>query len=166
MASTMVAVGLTLAAAGFAGRYAMQAMKHMEPQVKLALEASKSAFGSGYYRGGFEPKMTRREASLILGISPTANKNKIREAHRKLMILNHPDRVSILQLTEAVLAEGGVVGLAHAVHDCGVFISAATTGASATIGVHLGVTGIRVRRLIRLSVVQQTVWVYIWIFQD
>lgn len=24
--------------------------------------------------------------------SPTANKNKIREAHRKLMILNHPDR--------------------------------------------------------------------------
>uniref|UniRef100_A0A8C1SU61 Mitochondrial import inner membrane translocase subunit TIM14 n=1 Tax=Cyprinus carpio TaxID=7962 RepID=A0A8C1SU61_CYPCA len=92
IASTMVALGLTLAAAGFAGRYAMQAMKHMEPQVKLALEASKSAFGSGYYRGGFEPKMTRREASLILGISPTANKNKIREAHRKLMILNHPDR--------------------------------------------------------------------------
>ncbi|XP_067271027.1 mitochondrial import inner membrane translocase subunit TIM14 [Pseudorasbora parva] len=92
MASTMVAVGLTLAAAGFAGRYAMQAMKHMEPQVKQALEASKSAFGSGYYRGGFDPKMTRREASLILGISPTANKNKIREAHRKLMILNHPDR--------------------------------------------------------------------------
>uniref|UniRef100_A0A8C1EGH9 Mitochondrial import inner membrane translocase subunit TIM14 n=1 Tax=Cyprinus carpio carpio TaxID=630221 RepID=A0A8C1EGH9_CYPCA len=96
MASTMVAVGLTLAAAGFAGRYAMQAMKHMEPQVKLALEASKSAFGSGYYRGGFEPKMTRREASLILGISPTANKNKIREAHRKLMILNHPDRGVLL----------------------------------------------------------------------
>ncbi|KAA0712465.1 Mitochondrial import inner membrane translocase subunit TIM14 [Triplophysa tibetana] len=92
MTSTMVAVGLTLAAAGFAGRYAMQAMKHMEPQVKQALEASKSAFGNGYYRGGFDPKMNRREASLILGISPTANKIKIREAHRKLMILNHPDR--------------------------------------------------------------------------
>ncbi|CAM4653606.1 unnamed protein product [Leuciscus chuanchicus] len=81
-ASTMVAVGITLAAAGFAGRYAMQAMKHMEPQ----------AFGSGYYRGGFEPKMNRREASLILGVSPTANKTKITQAHRKLMILNHPDR--------------------------------------------------------------------------
>uniref|UniRef100_A0A672SQU6 Mitochondrial import inner membrane translocase subunit TIM14 n=1 Tax=Sinocyclocheilus grahami TaxID=75366 RepID=A0A672SQU6_SINGR len=27
-----------------------------------------------------------------LSFSPTANKNKIREAHRKLMILNHPDR--------------------------------------------------------------------------
>ncbi|XP_029563068.1 mitochondrial import inner membrane translocase subunit TIM14 isoform X2 [Salmo trutta] len=89
----MVAVGLTLAAAGFAGRYAMQAMKHMEPQMKQAMQSfPKSAFGGGYYRGGFDPKMNKREASLVLGVSPTANKTKIREAHRKLMILNHPDR--------------------------------------------------------------------------
>ncbi|XP_072515918.1 mitochondrial import inner membrane translocase subunit TIM14 [Salminus brasiliensis] len=93
MASTAVAVGLALAAAGFAGRYAVKAMRQMEPQVKQALQAfPKSAFGSGYYRGGFEPKMTKREAALVLGVSPTANKSKIREAHRKLMILNHPDR--------------------------------------------------------------------------
>ncbi|KAM8745804.1 mitochondrial import inner membrane translocase subunit TIM14 [Acanthopagrus schlegelii] len=93
MASSMVAVGLALAAAGFAGRYALQAMKQMEPQVKQALMSfPKTTFGGGYYRGGFEPKMNKREASLILGVSPTANKNKIREAHRKLMILNHPDR--------------------------------------------------------------------------
>lgn len=26
------------------------------------------AFGGGYYRGGFEPKMTKREAALILGV--------------------------------------------------------------------------------------------------
>ncbi|XP_063057945.1 mitochondrial import inner membrane translocase subunit TIM14 isoform X1 [Engraulis encrasicolus] len=92
MASSMVAVGLTLAAAGFAGRYAMQAMKHMEPQVKQAMKSFPQAFGSGFYKGGFEPKMTKREATLVLGVSPTANKTKIREAHRKLMILNHPDR--------------------------------------------------------------------------
>ncbi|XP_023688663.1 mitochondrial import inner membrane translocase subunit TIM14 [Paramormyrops kingsleyae] len=93
MAGTVVAVGLALAAAGFAGRYAVQAMRHMEPQVKQALHhLPKSAFGSGYYRGGFEPKMTKREASLVLGVSPTANKMKIREAHRKIMVLNHPDR--------------------------------------------------------------------------
>eukprot|EP00064_Thunnus_orientalis_P016036 superscaffoldBa00003092_g16099 len=89
----MVAVGLALAAAGFAGRYAMQAFKQMEPQVKQALQSFPTAsFGGGYYKGGFETKMNKREAALVLGISPTANRNKIREAHRKLMILNHPDR--------------------------------------------------------------------------
>ncbi|KAK2496630.1 hypothetical protein MC885_004023, partial [Smutsia gigantea] len=81
-ASTVVAVGLTIAAAGFAGRYVLQAMKHMEPQ----------AFSGAYYRGGFEPKMTKREAALILGVSPTANKGKIRDAHRRIMLLNHPDK--------------------------------------------------------------------------
>ncbi|KAG6939177.1 DnaJ heat shock protein family (Hsp40) member C19, partial [Chelydra serpentina] len=91
-ASTVIAVGLTIAAAGFAGRYALQAMKQMEPQVKQALQSlPKSAF-SGYYRGGFDPKMTKREAALILGVSPTANKGKIREAHRRIMLLNHPDK--------------------------------------------------------------------------
>uniref|UniRef100_A0A4W5P697 DnaJ (Hsp40) homolog, subfamily C, member 19 n=1 Tax=Hucho hucho TaxID=62062 RepID=A0A4W5P697_9TELE len=65
----MVAVGLTLAAAGFVGRYAMQAMKHMEPQMKQAMHSfPKSAFGGGYYRGGFDPKMNKREASLVLGV--------------------------------------------------------------------------------------------------
>ncbi|XP_061709432.1 mitochondrial import inner membrane translocase subunit TIM14 isoform X2 [Cydia pomonella] len=47
---------------------------------------------SKYYKGGFEQKMTKREAALILGVSPTANKTKIRDAHRKIMLLNHPDR--------------------------------------------------------------------------
>ena len=32
-----------------------------------------------YYKGGFETKMSRREASLILGVSPNANKIKIKE---------------------------------------------------------------------------------------
>ncbi len=26
------------------------------------------AFGGGYYRGGFEPKMNKREAALVLGV--------------------------------------------------------------------------------------------------
>uniref|UniRef100_A0A2K6SEH0 Mitochondrial import inner membrane translocase subunit TIM14 n=1 Tax=Saimiri boliviensis boliviensis TaxID=39432 RepID=A0A2K6SEH0_SAIBB len=93
MASTMVAVGLTIAAAGFAGRYVLKAMKHMEPQGKQGFQSlPKSAFSGGYYRGGFEPKMTKREAALILGVSPTANKGKIRDAHRRIMLLNHPDK--------------------------------------------------------------------------
>ena len=83
-----------------------------------------------FYKGGFEDKMSKREAALILGVrcgraltrgcrlraensrltrwrwrfiappplarlSPcreTANKAKIKEVHRRMMILNHPDR--------------------------------------------------------------------------
>lgn len=36
--------------------------------------------------------MTKREAGLVLGISPSANKVKVREAHRRIMLINHPDR--------------------------------------------------------------------------
>lgn len=32
---------------------------------------------SKYYRGGFESKMSKREAALILGISPTSQKTKV-----------------------------------------------------------------------------------------
>ena len=58
---------------------------------------NKTAFTSGpqvigrYHQGGFEDKMTRREASLILGVRETAEEKKILDAHKKLMILNHPD---------------------------------------------------------------------------
>ncbi|KAB0384853.1 hypothetical protein FD755_006770 [Muntiacus reevesi] len=70
MASAVVAVGLTVAAAGFAGHYSLQAMKHMEPQVKQVFQSLlKSAFSDTNYRGGFEPQMTKWEAALILGVS-------------------------------------------------------------------------------------------------
>ena len=35
--------------------------------------------------------MTKREAALILSIRESSNKTKVREAHRRLMMLNHPD---------------------------------------------------------------------------
>lgn len=47
---------------------------------------------SKYYRGGFDPKMNKREAALILGVSPTATKLKVKDAHKRIMLLNHPDR--------------------------------------------------------------------------
>ncbi|KAL7025829.1 hypothetical protein ACKWTF_013655 [Chironomus riparius] len=53
---------------------------------------SESLSSSKYYRGGFEPKMSKREASLILGVSPSASKIKVKDAHKKIMLLNHPDR--------------------------------------------------------------------------
>lgn len=35
--------------------------------------------------------MTRREAALILGLRESATAEKVKEAHRKVMIANHPD---------------------------------------------------------------------------
>lgn len=35
--------------------------------------------------------MTRREAALILGVREGAPEEKIKEAHRRIMIANHPD---------------------------------------------------------------------------
>ena len=45
-----------------------------------------------YYKGGFEPRMNKGEASLILGVSPTTNKLKVKEQFKKVMCANHPDR--------------------------------------------------------------------------
>ena len=47
--------------------------------------------GTKYYEGGFEDKITRKEAALILGVRESSAPKRIKEAHRKLLILNHPD---------------------------------------------------------------------------
>ena len=47
--------------------------------------------GAKYYEGGFEEQMTRKEAALILGVRESSASKRIKEAHRKLLILNHPD---------------------------------------------------------------------------
>uniref|UniRef100_A0A8C5VCF8 Mitochondrial import inner membrane translocase subunit TIM14 n=1 Tax=Microcebus murinus TaxID=30608 RepID=A0A8C5VCF8_MICMU len=73
--------------------YVLQAMKHTELQVKQVFQnLPKPGLGGGYCRGGFEPKMTKLEAALILGVSPTANKEKIRDAHGRIILLNQPDK--------------------------------------------------------------------------
>ncbi|CAB9506016.1 DnaJ homolog subfamily C member 15 [Seminavis robusta] len=47
--------------------------------------------GAKYYEGGFEETMTRREAALILGVRESSPASRIKDAHRKLLVLNHPD---------------------------------------------------------------------------
>nr|XP_020745162.1 dnaJ homolog subfamily C member 15 isoform X2 [Odocoileus virginianus texanus] len=91
-ARSLIAVGLGIAALGFAGRYAFQIWKPLGQVITETAKKISTPSFSSYYRGGFEQKMSRREASLILGVSPSASKAKIRAAHRRIMILNHPDK--------------------------------------------------------------------------
>ncbi|XP_043851594.1 dnaJ homolog subfamily C member 15 [Dromiciops gliroides] len=92
LARTLIAVGLGVAAFAFAGRCAFQIWKPVEQIITETAKKIQPFSLSSYYKGGFEQKMSRREASLILGISPSAGKAKIRTAHRRIMILNHPDK--------------------------------------------------------------------------
>jgi hypothetical protein len=43
------------------------------------------------WKSGFENPMTNREAALILGVRENSKPEQIAAAHRKLMLLNHPD---------------------------------------------------------------------------
>ncbi|KAL8796873.1 MAG: hypothetical protein Q9195_000956 [Heterodermia aff. obscurata] len=86
--TTVLAVGLGVAAAAFFGRAGLVALRKYRGGVTGA-----GSLGRAYYKGGFEPKMNRREAALILQLNErTLTKEKIRKNHRQLMLLNHPDR--------------------------------------------------------------------------
>jgi len=49
-------------------------------------------FAKTFYDGGFEEKMSKREAALILGVRESATVERIKDCHRKILLLNHPDR--------------------------------------------------------------------------
>lgn len=79
------AIALGLGAAAFFGRAGLVALRRSGK--------AGSALGRSYYKGGFEPKMTRKEAALILEMPERGiTKELLRKKHRALMLLNHPDR--------------------------------------------------------------------------
>ena len=64
----------------------------MSRQICSAFSFGSTWFAKSFYDGGFEDKMTRREAALILGIRESATVDRIKESYRKLLPLNHPDK--------------------------------------------------------------------------
>ncbi len=86
---TPLLVGLGVGAAALTAAYAIKAAEAYQER-KQSGKPIVSAF-RGYYDGGFEDPMTRREAALILGVRESATKERIQEAHRRLLMLNHPD---------------------------------------------------------------------------
>ena len=63
MTSLMLA-GLGIAGAALGARILMGSFKQIQ---KTATQLPKSPLFTSYYKGGFEPKMTKREAGLVLG---------------------------------------------------------------------------------------------------
>ncbi|XP_029718812.2 mitochondrial import inner membrane translocase subunit TIM14 [Aedes albopictus] len=97
MTGSIILAGLGLAALGFGGRALLRQMPNAASKMQEAIQSlpkfdAESMANSKYYRGGFDPKMNKREAALILGVSPSASKLKIKDAHKRIMLLNHPDR--------------------------------------------------------------------------
>jgi len=90
--SGLILAGIGIAGFGFAGRYILRYGKLAGQGLSQTIGSLPEGTFSKYYRGGFEPKMSKREASLILGVSPSASRLKIKEAHKRIMLLNHPDR--------------------------------------------------------------------------
>ena len=90
MAST-VAIGFGVALTAFLGRAGLVALRRYRNPSQF------SSLGKAFYKGGFEQKMTKKEASLILELNERTLrggdwKEKLRKRHREVMLLNHPDR--------------------------------------------------------------------------
>ena len=106
-----VTMGLGLAVLGYGGRYITRYWFWMwkkfinifrtTPQLVTKLESVTRALNfqlpkfdmkawenSKYHKGGFQERMTKREASSILGISPNADAKKISNAHKRVNLLH------------------------------------------------------------------------------
>ncbi|XP_038689968.1 mitochondrial import inner membrane translocase subunit TIM14-2-like [Tripterygium wilfordii] len=84
MVAPLIAAGFAVAGAAYLGKHsilAWQAFKAGPPKVLTRK----------FYEGGFQPVMNKREAALILGVRERDAAEKIKEAHRRVMIANHPD---------------------------------------------------------------------------
>ncbi|KAJ3027839.1 UNVERIFIED_CONTAM: hypothetical protein HDU68_002984 [Siphonaria sp. JEL0065] len=81
--ATPLAIGAGLAGVALIGRAAFNA---------FTKKGATGVGGKPFHKGGFDQTMTVREAALILGVREAAPANKLKDAHRRIMLANHPDR--------------------------------------------------------------------------
>mmetsp|Transcript_61301 Transcript_61301/g.145967 ORF Transcript_61301/g.145967 Transcript_61301/m.145967 type:complete len:120 (+) Transcript_61301:78-437(+) len=89
--------GLGVGGAAMAARTALRAAQRSGIKVEMPNMPSMSMPGFSALRRdknmGFEPEMTRKEAQQILNLNQmNPHKDVIREAHRRLLVANHPDK--------------------------------------------------------------------------
>ncbi|WRT66320.1 uncharacterized protein IL334_003275 [Kwoniella shivajii] len=78
--ASLTVVGLSILGAGLAGRVGYQMFRA-------------SAGGADkFLKGGFKGKMDKAEALQVLGLRDPITSNRLKDAHRRLMLANHPDR--------------------------------------------------------------------------
>ncbi|KAK9805109.1 hypothetical protein WJX73_009041 [Symbiochloris irregularis] len=80
--ATPVAAGIAVGVAAYAGK----ALVELAMKMRAAPPRMRQ-----FYKGGFQSEMNRREAALILGLRESAPEERVKEAHRRIMIANHPD---------------------------------------------------------------------------
>ncbi|KAI5481149.1 DnaJ family protein [Pseudohyphozyma bogoriensis] len=94
MASIAIAAGALLAG-GTAARIGLRSLARSGTQLPpvLAAIAGQKSVGSEWIKGGFNPKMDRKEAAEILGLKEShMTRTRVKDAHRRIMLANHPDR--------------------------------------------------------------------------
>ena len=99
--SLVIFGGLGVAASAVVAQYALSyynGLKEAGPAGDAKTESSSASedvfstfFARRFYDGPFEAKMTRREAALILGVRESAAPDRIKDAHRRILRINHPD---------------------------------------------------------------------------
>lgn len=62
------------------------------PQLLKILQSYERIQGADAPTGVATSTLTREEAALLLGVSPNATEEQVRDAHRRLIQKNHPDR--------------------------------------------------------------------------
>ncbi|KAG6673150.1 hypothetical protein I3842_16G097400 [Carya illinoinensis] len=81
---TPLVIGGAVAGAALGTRYLIAAWQAFKARPMMPRSRK-------FYYGGFEKVMTRREAALVLGVRESAVMEKIKEAHKRVMMANHPD---------------------------------------------------------------------------
>ncbi|KAG8935066.1 mitochondrial import inner membrane translocase subunit TIM14 [Tulasnella sp. 417] len=81
--ATPLLFGVGAVAAAVAGRHLL----------KNGFKMGGKAASEQWAKGGFRAKMDRREAIAVLGLKDgPLLRNQLKDAHRQIMIANHPDR--------------------------------------------------------------------------
>ena len=82
---SLLALGIGLLTIGYGGK------KLLLMNAQNYKKVIPTAMMKHYFKGGFNSSMNKGEATLILNVRASDAADKIKDAHRKLMLQNHPD---------------------------------------------------------------------------